>query len=217
MEMLITKRSALFALLALAFAVFSGCAPCKDYKAIIVDLDGQIADLHAQVAEREATIAEGENLAAELREQMAGVETEKAVLIEQLNEVVTVTIPEEILFASGQVMILDTMVPTLEALRDACNEYPDWDIWVEGHTDSQKLWEDFQEVWPTNWELGAARSAAVTRYMTNWLDMDADRFAVVSYGPFRPVGDNTSVEGRKVNRAVRLVLHKPERLWVRNQ
>jgi len=213
-----TKRLALFALLALAYAAFSGCAPCKDYKAIIADLDTQIEGLQAEIADRDATIAEGEQLAAELREQIAEVEAEKGVLIEQMNEVVTVTIPDSIMFASGQVMILDTMVPTLEAIRDACQkpEYADWDIWVEGHTDSQKLWEDFQEIWPTNWELGAARSAAVTRYLTNWLDMDAKRFAVVSYGPFRPVGDNATAEGRRLNRAVRIVLHKPERLWARN-
>ena len=216
--MLTTKRLALLALLALAYAAFSGCAPCKDYKAIIADLDTQIEGLQAEIADREATIVEGEKLAADLREQIAEVEAQKEVLVEQMNEVVTVTIPESILFASGQVMILDTMVPTLEAIKETCEkaEYAEWDIWVEGHTDSQKLWEDFQEIWPSNWELGAARAAAVTRYLTNWLNMDADRFAVVSYGPFRPVGDNATAEGRKENRAVRIVLHKPERLWAKN-
>ncbi len=215
--MLTTKRFALLALLAVAYAVFIGCAPCKDYKAIIADLDGQIADLNAQIAEREATIAEGEELAATLREQIAEVEAEKGVLVEQLGEIVTVTIPQEILFKSGQVMILETMIPTLEAFRDACDEYPEWDIFVQGHTDSQKIWPDFQEVWPTNWELGAARAAAVTRYLTNQLDMPASRFAVVSYGPFQPVGDNMTSEGRALNRNVTIVMHKPERMWARNQ
>lgn len=214
-----TKRLALPALLALAYAAISGCAPCKDYKAIIADQETQIEGLNAVIAEREATIAEGRQLADDLREEIADVEAQKDVLVEQLNEVVTVTVPDSIMFASGQVMILDTMVPTLEAIREICQkpEYSEWDIWVEGHTDSQKLWEDFQEIWPSNWELGAARAAAVTRYLTNWLDMDADRFAVVSYGPFRPVGDNSTAEGRKRNRSVRIVLHKPERLWERNQ
>jgi outer membrane protein OmpA-like peptidoglycan-associated protein len=40
---------------------------------------------------------------------------------------------------------------------------------------------------------------------------------VVSYGPFQPVGDNETAEGREQNRFVRIVLHKPERLWARNQ
>jgi len=215
--MLFSKRFFLFTVMALAFAALWGCAPCSDYKQLLTDRDVTIVDLQAQIAEREATIAEGQQLASELREQIAQVEAEKDVLIEQLGEVVTVTIPDEILFASGQTMILETMIPTLEAMRDAVEEYPEWNIHVEGYTDDQKIWPDFQEVWPTNWELGAARAAAVTRYMTNFLDLDATRFAVVSYGPFHPVGDNETAEGREQNRVVRIVLHKPERLWARNR
>jgi chemotaxis protein MotB len=206
--MSIFKRLTLLVILVLAYTVISGCAPCKDYKAIIVDLDNQIVDLQETIKTREATIAEGEQLANDLREQIKEVEAEKQVLVDQINEVVVVTIPNEISFKSGQVMVLDTMIPTLEAIRDATMEYPDWEIFVEGYTDSQKLWPDWQEVWPTNWELGAARAAAVTRYLTNWLDMDATRFAVVSYGPFRPVADNSTPEGREQNRFVRIVMHR---------
>ncbi|MBU1674274.1 OmpA family protein [bacterium] len=215
--MLFSKRFVLLTVLVLAFTATWGCAPCSDYKELLTERDATIVDLQAQVAEREATIAEGQQLANDLREQIAQVEAEKDVLVEQLGEVVTVTIPDKVLFASGQTMILDTMVPTLEALRNAINEYPAWDIHIEGYTDSQKIWPDFQEVWPTNWELGASRAAAVTRYMTNSLEMDAMRFAVVSYGPFHPIGDNMTTEGRKQNRFVRIVLHKPESLWARNR
>lgn len=210
------KRFALLALVA-AFAALVGCAPCGDFKQIIAERDAQIVDLQAQIASREATIAEGQQLAASLRDSLTQVQAEKSVLVDQLNEVVTISIPDEIMFKSGQVMILDTMVPTLEAIRDACAPYPEWEISVEGYTDSQKIWPDFQEVWPTNWELGAARASAVARYLTNQLDMAADRFAVVSYGPFHPVGDNTTAEGRAQNRFVKITLHKPERLWARNQ
>jgi len=49
----------------------------------------------------------------------------------------------------------------------------------------------------------------VVRYMTNDLALPADRFAVVSYGPYRPVADNDTAEGRSTNRMVRVVLHKP--------
>jgi chemotaxis protein MotB len=215
--MLTSKRFILLTVLAVSYALISGCAPCKDFKEIIVQRDAEILDLQAQVATREAAIAEGQQLASQLREEIAQVEAEKEVLVDQLNEVVTVTIPDEMLFASGQTYVLASMVPTMEAIRDACNEYPDWEIHVEGYTDSQKIWPDFHEIWPSNWELGAARAAAVARYMTNQLEMDASRFAVLSYGPFRPVADNTTAEGRKANRFVKLVLHKPEHLWARNR
>ena len=203
-----SRKVILLAAAGAAFGLLWGCAPCKDWKAIVANRNATIDSLLAQVSQRDSTIAEAKRLEATLRENIAQCETEKQVLVDRLNEKVVVTIPDQILFGSGQVMILDTMVPTLEAIRDACNEYPDWDVYVEGYTDSQKIWPDFQEIWPTNWELGAARAAAVTRYLTNQLDMDAKRFAVVSYGPFRPVADNDTPEGRKQNRFVRIVLHR---------
>ena len=79
-----TQRYALIAVLALAYAVLSGCAPCKDYKLIIEDLNTQITGLEGDIAGRDATIAEGEQLATDLREQIAQVEAEKDVIIEQL-------------------------------------------------------------------------------------------------------------------------------------
>ena len=47
--------------------------------------------------------------------------------------------------------------------------------------------------------------------MTNQLNLPAERFAAVSYGPFRPVASNDTPEGRSANRMVRVVLHKPQR------
>jgi chemotaxis protein MotB len=81
---------------------------------------------------------------------------------------------------------------------------------VEGYTDDRKIKEEYQEQYPSNWELGAFRSCAVVRYMTNQLDIPAERCAAVSYGPFRPVADNDSPEGRAQNRRVRFTLHKTE-------
>jgi len=203
-----SRKVILLAVLGTVFVALWGCSPCKDWKAIVANRNVTIDSLLAQVSQRDTTIAEAKRLEASLRESIEQCKTEKQVLVDRLNEKVSVTIPDQLLFGSGQVMILDTMVPTLQAIRDACNEYPDWDVYVEGYTDNQKLWPDFQEVWPTNWELGAARAAAVTRYLTNELEMSAKRFAVVSYGPFRPVADNSTPEGRKANRFVRIVLHR---------
>jgi chemotaxis protein MotB len=82
---------------------------------------------------------------------------------------------------------------------------------VEGYTDSKKITEDWHDKWPSNWELAAYRAASVVRYMTNYLDLPAERCAVVSYGPFRPFADNETDEGRAENRVVQVVLHKPQR------
>lgn len=122
-----------------------------------------------------------------------------------------ITIQDELSFASSQVIVLDTMVPTLEAIASSIRNHPDWDVYVEGYTDDRKIAEEWQDTYPTNWELGAFRASAVVRYMTNQLGLPAERFAAVSYGPFRPMASNETAEGRAENRRVRVVMHKPER------
>ena len=206
----VARNCALLGLL-LAGLLLGGCSTCKEYKEQILQLDSQIADLQRQVGDKEANIAECNAVADQLRADLAEVNAEKDVLVEELEEArtVTVTIPERLLFASGTDMVLDTMIPTLEAIASTCRQYPDWDVFVAGYTDSKKLYEDYHYKWPTNWELGAYRACAVVRYMTNYLDLSAARFAAVSYGPFRPFADNETPEGRKQNRVVQVVLHKP--------
>ncbi len=211
-----TMRIALLLAVA-ASAALLGCAPCSDYKQLVAERDGSLLSLQNEIAAREATIAEGRQLAAGLREQIAQLAAEKAVLIEQNGEVVSVALTEELAFSGAGLGIGDKMKPTLAAIKDACDQHPGWDIHVAGGTDDNGVPGDYREIWPTSWELGAARAAAVVRYLINDLDMEAARFAVVSYGPARPVGDNTTAEGRALNNAVRLTLHKPERLWMRNQ
>jgi chemotaxis protein MotB len=201
------KRLAALSLLA-ALVLLAGCS-CKEYEEQIMQLDAQIADLQRQISEKEATNAECEQIANDLREALKEAKAENEVLVEQSEEVVFVTIPDQIGFASGQAMVLETMVPTLEAIASAIRQHPDWEIFVAGFTDDRKILEEYQFQYPTNWELGAHRSAAVVRYLTNQLDMPAERFAVVSYGPFHPFASNDTPEGRADNRVVKIVLHKP--------
>jgi chemotaxis protein MotB len=205
----IARNIALLALLVGVFAM-AGCS-CKEYEEQIMQLDAQIAEMQKDLADKDAVIAEREQVAENLRGNLKDCQSENAILVEQSEEVVTITVSDQLGFAASQVIVLDTMVPTLEAIAKTLRDYPDWDVFVEGYTDDKKILEEYQEQYPSNWELGAFRSAAVVRYMTNNLDLPADRFAAVSYGPFRPVASNDTAEGRGENRRVRFVLHKPEK------
>jgi len=60
-------------------------------------------------------------------------------------------------------------------------------------------------LFPSNWELSAARAAAVVRLFTE-RGVPTDRLSVVGYGPFRPARDNADEEGRAANRRVVVVV-----------
>lgn len=196
--------TALVALVALA-----GCS-CKEYEEQIMQLDAQIAELQQDLSDRDGVIAEREQVAEDLRQNLADCKGDNAVLVEESEEVVMITVPDQLSFQASQVIVLDTMVPTLQAIANTIGQHQGWDVFVEGYTDSRKVLEEYQEQYPSNWELGAFRACAVVRYMTNELNMPAERFGAVSYGPFRPVADNATAEGRSANRMVRFVLHKNE-------
>lgn len=203
-------RSLMILGLLAALVALAGCS-CKEYEDQILTLNNQIEDLQKEIANNEAIIAERDQIVDELNKDFDDCKAENAVLVEKMEEVVMITIQDQLSFQSSQFIVLDTMVPTLEIIANAINNHPDWDIYVEGHTDDLKIKEEFWEYFPSNWELGAFRSSAVVKYLTTHLNVDPQRCAAVSYGPFRPVGDNETAEGRAENRRVTVVMHKPER------
>jgi chemotaxis protein MotB len=202
-------KNLMMLVLLVAFVAMAGCS-CKEYEEQILQLDAQIAELQKEIANDEQIMAERQQIAEELRANLKDCKAENAVLVEESEEVVMITIQDQLTFASSQVMVLDTMVPTLQVIAQTIQQHPTWDVYVEGYTDSRKVLEEYQEYYPSNWELGAHRSAAVVRYLTNDLGLPAERFAAVSFGPFRPVADNDTEEGRRANRMVRIMMYKPE-------
>lgn len=195
--------------LLVALVAMAGCS-CKEFEEQILQLDATIAELQKEIANDEAIMAERKEIAEELRANLQDCKSENAVLVEESEEVVIITIPDQMTFAASQVIVLDTMVPILQAIAQTIQQYPDWDVYVEGYTDNTKILEEYQEYYPSNWELGGHRSSAVVRYLTNELGLPAERFAAVSFGPFRPVADNDTEEGRRANRMVRIMMYRPE-------
>jgi len=202
------RNLALLGLLVVLVAL-AGCS-CKEYEEQIMQLDAQIAELQKQKANDEAMLDERSQIAEELRLNLKDCKGENAILIEESEEVVMITVQDELTFVSSGVMVMDTMVPTLEIIAGTIRDYPEWDVYVEGYTDDRKILEEYQEYYPTNWELGAHRAAAVVRYMTVQMSLDPERFAAVSFGPFRAIADNDTEEGRRTNRRVRIMMYKPE-------
>jgi len=77
----------------------------------------------------------------------------------------TITIDSRFAFGSGSADLSTGIYPFLDAIvpimADRGNKFP---IAVDGHTDSQPPTGALAVRYPTNWELSAARAAAVVRY-----------------------------------------------------
>jgi len=71
-------------------------------------------------------------------------------------------------------------------------------IAVEGHTDNVPIRSG---VFPSNWELSAARASAVIRYLTSQ-GIAPDKFRAIGFGDTAPKVDNSTAENRAKNRRV---------------
>jgi chemotaxis protein MotB len=214
--MILSKRNVLPVLrtgaacaLLLALALLAGCSSCKEFKARVAELDTQVADLQSQLAARDASVKECETLTNELKTNLQKCQADKDVLVQQVNEVVQVRVPERLLFKFGSDKIRPEMKPTLEVIAKAISEHGDWDAFVEGYTDTKMIKNEVLDRWASNWELGAYRACAVVRYLTGQLQIPPQRLGAVSYGEFRPADSNDTDAGRANNRFVQIVLHKP--------
>ncbi len=105
-------------------------------------------------------------------------------------------------FASGQAEIASSQLPVLDAviktIAPLANQFE-----IDGFTDSVPVQGG---AFRDNWELSAARAAVVLRYVLAHSAMNPDRFAIAGYGPNRSIGDNSTEEGRALNRRVEIVV-----------
>jgi len=73
---------------------------------------------------------------------------------------------------------------------------------VEGHSDNLPI---RGAAFPSNWELSAARAGAVVRFLATH-GLAPVRLEAVGHADTRPVGDNTTEEGRRRNRRVEILV-----------
>jgi len=79
-------------------------------------------------------------------------------------------------------------------------------IRIEAHSDSSPVGASLAATYPSNWELSAARAAAIVRYLVAEHDLPTGQVEVASYGSTRPVARNDSAAGRQKNRRIRIAV-----------
>jgi flagellar motor protein MotB len=80
---------------------------------------------------------------------------------------------------------------------------------VEGHTDDLPVGRSLKSLYFSNWELSAARAAAVVRYLQYGQGIDPARLEVAGLGGYRPLEPNDTPQDRQRNRRVEIVLGSP--------
>lgn len=209
--------------LAVMILVLSGCAGMEKLENENAQLKQQVGELEQvkkdyadklsstqQMSEQEKARMreEMERMRADLNRQLEEQIREKEALVQKLDDLTVITIGEEALFGSGIADLTTEGSQTIAKLAATLNDYPGYQIRVEGHTDAKPIGKTLKATFASNWELSTARATSVVRFMIYGLQVEPERLSAVGYAQYRPVADNTSKEGRAQNRRIRLVVFK---------
>lgn len=186
------------AVVGLALLAAMGCSNKK----LIAQKDAEIAGLQSDVTRLQSEVEQQRRMNEELNAQLAGLQEENRVLIQQKDDLTFITLDGSATFGTAQADLTAEGREVLDQVWSVLANYPDRRVLIEGHTDSRPIRSSFRWKYPSNWELSSARAHAVLHYVTAQHNIEPARLAAVGYGEFHPVGDNATSEGRSLNRRV---------------
>ncbi len=127
------------------------------------------------------------------------------IVLQQTPDGLVISLRELGFFNSGEATLLPGAVDKLRRAATVLMQHG-LEIRVEGHSDDQPI---HTALFESNWQLSTARAMSVLQLLLDGTGFSPERVSVAGYGPYHPVADNTTAEGRRMNRRVDLVVVAP--------
>jgi len=172
-----------------------------DLEAENTKIKGNLAQLKQKTQEVEAASNTYKNLVKEMKAEIAKGE----ITITELKGKLTMDVVDKILFASGEAKVKKEGLDVLKRVVDILKNMKDKNIRIEGHTDNVQIASNLAKIYPTNWELSAARALNVARYLQEQ-GIDPKIISATAFGEYQPLADNDTPEGRAKNRRIAIIL-----------
>lgn len=142
-------------------------------------------EIYAQFIERLKTMIDGGQL---------------TVSIEQGR--IVINLPNNVLFKSGSASLNPAGNKALTQIAEVLSQFSDRRFQIEGHTDNNPI---SSARFPSNWELSTSRALAVVHLLTD-LGVTSENISAAGFGEFHPRADNSTDEGRKLNRRIEIIM-----------
>jgi chemotaxis protein MotB len=163
---------------------------------------GQFAALQQQVSDLEKEKEMVGLRAKSLEDEMRSDLESRDVTISNLQGRLTVNILDRVMFNSGEAVVKPDGETVLRKVASLLAAHPELKIHVIGHTDNVPIRGRFA----SNWELSTARALAAVHFLTEKAGVDPRRVGAVGYGEYRPIADNSTVDGRARNRRIAITI-----------
>lgn len=123
--------------------------------------------------------------------------------IKVLKGVVYISLSDNMLYKSGSYEISDRAGETLSKIAKIITDYKDYDVLVEGNTDTDPISRPNIR---NNWDLSALRASSVVQALQNLYGVDPSRLTAAGRGEYNPIADNTTAAGKQRNRRTQIII-----------
>ncbi|MDC1453968.1 OmpA family protein [Porticoccaceae bacterium] len=138
-----------------------------------------------------------------IRARLSNEIAEGLAEVERDGDKIIVRLAERGSFRSGYADLQPAFKPLLDKVGASIADSSGL-ITIEGHTDNIPM--AFSERFRSNWDLSAARSAAVADYLLNSSAIDDGRVSVTGLADTKPLVANDSPAGRSKNRRIEVII-----------
>jgi chemotaxis protein MotB len=170
-------------------------------------LSVSLAEREKKVKELEQVLANKDKAAQDLRAKIANALLnfkENDISVKVKNGKVYVSLAEQLLFASGSVVVDAKGVSALQQLAKAIKDQRDINIMVEGHTDNVPISKKSQYM-SDNWDLSVMRATSITRILTN-AGVSPKQITASGRSEYQPLINNDSPANKQKNRRTEIII-----------
>jgi len=174
----------------------------KDFGLIPEAVEQPVPSQAQDEAAAAAEAQEFSEIKKEVQDNLQGYGAKNEVQLTINERGLVISLKEAGFFPSGMAKVEAQALPLLDKIATSISRYPNT-FRIEGHTDNVAI---NSAAFPSNWELSTARANSIVHYLIEKHGFKGSKLSVTGYGEYRPIADNATEEGRKLNRRVDIVM-----------
>ncbi|SMG14755.1 chemotaxis protein MotB [Sphingobacterium psychroaquaticum] len=123
--------------------------------------------------------------------------------VKVLKGVVYISLSDNMLYKSGSYEISDKAGETLSKIAKIIQDYKDYEVLIEGNTDSDPISKPNIR---NNWDLSTLRASSVVQALQNQYGVDPKRLTAGGRGEYNPIAENNTPDGKARNRRTQIII-----------
>lgn len=123
--------------------------------------------------------------------------------VQVLKGVVYISLSDNMLYKSGSYEISAQASETLGKIAKIITDYKDYEVLIEGNTDSMPIKKTNIR---NNWDLSTLRASSVVQALQNDYGVSPKRLTAGGRGEYNPVASNDTEDGRAKNRRTQIII-----------